>query len=155
VTKNAAQHKHKKYEASSKDGFEFRAPRTPARWARVFDGWRAAEFVSGVARTIHKGNELIVRTAYLRSMDAVDPAERLPRQERILRAAAMQEVVEQIHRDRSKRSSAFNSKAAKQRCNRRNTRRSLRSRQRSSNHGRRKMATTGSSSPNAPRRGRV
>jgi hypothetical protein len=53
------------------------------------------EFVSGVARTIHKGNEIIVRTADLRSMDALDPVERLPRQERILRAAAMQEVVEQ------------------------------------------------------------
>jgi hypothetical protein len=57
------------------------------------------EFVSGVARTIHRGNEIIVRTADLRSMDALDPMERLPRQERILRAAAMQEVVKQIHRD--------------------------------------------------------
>ena len=56
------------------------------------------EFVSGVARTIHKGNEVIVRTADLRSVDVLDPTERLPRQERILRAA-MQEVVEQIHRD--------------------------------------------------------
>ncbi len=55
------------------------------------------EFVSGVAQTIHKGNEIIVRTADLRSMDALDTMERLPRKERILRAAAMQEVVEQIH----------------------------------------------------------
>jgi hypothetical protein len=62
--------------------------------------------VSGVARTIHKGNEIIVRTADLRSMDALDPVERLPRQERILRAAAMQEVVEQIHRDQRKQTGA-------------------------------------------------
>jgi len=61
------------------------------------------EFVSGVARTIHKGNEIIVRTADLRSMDALDPIERLPRRERILRAAAMHEVVDQIHRDQRQR----------------------------------------------------
>ena len=36
-------------------------------------------------------------------MDALDPIERLPRRERILRAAAMQEVVEQIHRDQRQR----------------------------------------------------
>jgi len=115
VTKRAAQDKHKKYEASSKkDGFEFLslgaedtgamdpefkefARRLARMCVRQNPALRLAdvlqEFVSGVARTIHKGNEIIVRTADLRSMDALDPVERLPRQERILRAAAMQEVV--------------------------------------------------------------
>ena len=85
VTKRAAQDKHKKYEASSKkDGFEFLslgAEDTGAmdpkfkefarRLARVCaqqnPTLRASnvlsEFVAGVKRTIHKGNEIIVRTA--------------------------------------------------------------------------------------------
>ena len=61
------------------------------------------EFVAGVIRTIHKGNEFIVRTADLRSMDAKDPAERMPRQQRRVREAAFQDVVEQVHQDQQQR----------------------------------------------------
>ena len=125
VVKRAAQLKKDKYAASSsKDGFEFfsmgaedtgsmdpefrefaiRLARVCARQnptLRVSDVLQ--EFVAGVIRTIHKGNEIIVRTADLRSMDAKDPAERMPRQQRRVREAAFQDVVEQVHQDQQQR----------------------------------------------------
>ena len=61
------------------------------------------EFAAGVIRTIHKGNEIIVRTADLRSMDALDPAERMPRQQRKAREAAFRDVVEQVRQDQQRR----------------------------------------------------
>ena len=125
VVKRAAQLKKDKYAASSsKDGFEFFslgaedtgaldpefkefARRLARVCARQNPTLKAAEvqqeFAAGVIRTIHKGNEIIVRTADLRSMDALDPAERMPRQQRRAREAAFREVIEQAHQDQQQR----------------------------------------------------